>query len=326
MPSILTDAVELRHLRYFRALAEARSFTRAAAAIGLTQPTLSHQIQRLEAALGVELFRRGRSACRLTTAGELLLPYVQRVLGDMEALRQALDDQSGLRRGSLRVATLPVLAQQVLPQAIAAFHIAHPGIQVRVLEMTVDEMVTALAAGTVEVCIGTMDAAPLPRHSELLYEEELVAIVPAGHPNVADGTITVAEIAAQPVIVPPPGFGTRTMILQAWAKVRRNPVFALEIGSTEAVLQAVLRGGGIGVLPASALWGHPGEGWTTLRIHRPVLTRRIGVGYAPGGSPRPAADALLPFLRQAVAACFTLTASPDATVRLGTGAPARAKR
>jgi DNA-binding transcriptional LysR family regulator len=282
-------------------LAEARSFTRAAAAIGLSQPTLSHQIRQLETALGAELFQRSRTGCRLTALGESLLPYVRRVLGEMEALRQTLDDQSALRRGSLIVATLPVLAERVMPRALAAFHAAHPGIRVRVLEMSVDEMAHTLTTGRVEVCVAPMEAPGSLRRGELLFEEELVAVVPAGSATGNEGSISVAELAARPVIVPPPGFGTRTMILQAWAKARRSPSFALEVSSTEAVLQAVVRGGGIGIVPASALWGRWPDGWAVAQIVRPVLRRQIGVLYAQVGSSRPAADALIPFLRDAVA-------------------------
>lgn len=316
MPSILDDAVELRHLRYFHALAEARSFTRAAAAIGLSQPTLSHQIRQLEAALGTDLFQRGRSGCRLTAAGELLLPYVRRVLGDMEALRQALDDQSGLRRGLLTVATLPVLAERVLPSALAAFHAAHPGIQVRVLELSVDEMVRALGTGSVEVCIGPTGTPGPLRRGETLFEEELVAIMAPGPAGATDGLITVAELAGKPVVVPPPGFGTRTMILQAWTKVRRTPAFALEVNSTEAVLQAVARSGRVGIVPASALWGRRPEGWTPVRINRPVLRRQIGVTYAQVGNGRPAAEALIPFLREAVVEWFARSPGPVGAVTL----------
>lgn len=316
MPSILDDAVELRHLRYFRALAEAGSFTRAAAAIGLTQPTLSHQIRQLESALGTELFHRGRTACRLTAAGELLLPYVRRVLGDMEALRQSLDDQSGLRRGSLTVAVLPVLAEQLMPRALAAFHAAHPGIQVRVLEMSVDEMARALPAGAVELCVGPLGPAGPVGRTQVLFEEELVGVIGARSAASGRAAISVAELATAPVIAPPPGYGTRTTILQAWAKARRAPVFALEVNSTAAILEAAAANGGVGIVPASALWGRTPEGWTALRIVRPALRRRIGVIHAHVGRHRPAAEALLPFLRQAAAACHQESPTVAAAIAL----------
>ena len=100
MPSILNHTVELRHLLYFQAVAEHGSFTRAAAVIGLRQPTLSQQIHQMEKLLGVTLFDRARRRCRLTSAGDMLLPYVRRVLAEMDNLRSSLDDLSELNLNS----------------------------------------------------------------------------------------------------------------------------------------------------------------------------------------------------------------------------------
>ncbi|NQW99021.1 LysR family transcriptional regulator [bacterium] len=299
MPSILNDSVELRHLRYLRAVAEAGGFTRAAAEIGLTQPTLSQQIAQLERALGVELLSRGRRQCRLTPAGEMVMQYARRVLGDMDALKRSLDDMSGLRRGSLAVAALPALAQRLLPLALPRFHQAHPEIRVTVLEMTVDEMARALATGSIEVGIGCLGTS-LGLKGELLFSEELVAVLASDDPLAGRPAVTVAELAQRPIIVPPPGYGTRTLILNAWAKARRPPVFSLEVGAVESALHAVTGGGGPAILPASALWGLKAENWQALRITRPAMRRQIGFLVAQGGTPRPAVQALLPMVRAAV--------------------------
>lgn len=303
MPSIFDDSVELRHLRYFCAVADAGNISRAASAIGLRQPTLSQQIKKLEEGLGQELFLRGRSNCRVTPAGELLLPYARRVVSEMEALRHALNDLSGLKRGLLTVAALPVLAERVLPRALAGFHKAHPGIQVRVLELSVDDMASALSNGSAELCIGNVETKGRLVSEQPLFEEELVAVVQSKGNRKRKEFIGVAELARQPVIVPPAGYGTRTLILKAWVKARHMPIFAIESNSTELVLQSVQAGGGIGVVPASALWGRTPEGWEVQRIHRPVLRRRISVWQAQIGRRSAAAEALLPFLRQAVASC-----------------------
>ncbi len=299
MPSILNDSVELRHLRYLRAVAEAGGFTRAAAEIGLTQPTLSQQIAQLERGLGVELLTRSRRECRLTPAGEMVLQYARRVLGDMDALKRSLDDLSGLKRGSLTVAALPALAQRLLPLALPRFHQAHPEIRVTVLEMTVDEMARALANGSIEVGIGCLGTS-LGLKGDLLFSEELVAVLAIDDPLAVRSSVTVAELAQRPVVVPPPGYGTRTLIMNAWAKTRRPPVFSLEVGAVESALHAVSGGGGPAILPASALWGLQPDRWLTRRITRPTMRRQIGLLVAQGGSPRPAVQALLPMIRQAI--------------------------
>src|SRR5689334_20479131 len=95
--------MELRHLRYFLAVAEANHFTRAAAMLHVTQPTLSHQIRQLEGQLNLQLFDRIGRRVRLTSAGELLLPHARRVVRELEAAQSALAELHGLKRGELKV-------------------------------------------------------------------------------------------------------------------------------------------------------------------------------------------------------------------------------
>ncbi len=299
MPSIIQDGVELRHLRYFRAVAEAGSFTRAAAEIGLTQPTLSQQIAQLEIELGVPLITRGKREWQLTQAGEMVLQYSRRVIGDLSALRRSLDDLSSLQRGSLSVAVLPVLAQSLLPMALPEFHQAHPEIRVTVLEMTVDEMAKALTQGTIDVGIGCLGTS-LKLRGELLFTEELIAVMAMDDPLAEFPSVTVAELAKRPVIVPPPGYGTRTMILAAWTKARRAPVFSLEVGAIQSVLSAIKTGGGCAIMPACALWGVEPDGWCTRPITGPTMSREIGFLAAMGGGGGSAVKALLPIIKSAV--------------------------
>ena len=299
MASIVSDAVELRHLRYFRAVAEAGSFTRAAAEIGLTQPTLSQQIAQLERELGVGLITRGKREWRLTQAGELVLQYSRRVLGDLASLRSSLNDLSGMRRGSLCLGVLPVLAQDLLPLALPKFHQAHPEIRVTVLEMTVDQMAKALAQGGIDAGIGCLGTS-LNLRGELLFSEELVAILAENDPLADLPAVTVAQLAKRPVIAPPPGYGTRTLILAAWAKARRPAVFSLEVSAIKSMLNAVKNGGGSALTPASTLWGEVPDGWVVRRITGPIMRREIGFLAAMGGGRGPAVEAFLPIIKSAV--------------------------
>ncbi|WP_269799098.1 LysR family transcriptional regulator [Geminisphaera colitermitum] len=318
----MNDSVEFRHLLYFRAVAEAGSFTRAAAIIGLRQPTLSQQIKQLEDELGAPLFHRARRMCRLTPAGEMLLPYARRVLGEMENLRHSLDDLSGLRRGSLTVAALPVLSHRVMPLAVARFHAEHPDIRVRMLEMSVDDMEAALVQGTVEMGIGYMPPAGKSLRAQLLFQEELVAVVREDDPLAQGGGggggkaarggrergdtsrwVSMEALMRRPLIALPPGHGTRTMMLNAFASVRRVARFAMEAGSVEVLLQVVRECGGPGIVPSSALWGRTGNelaGCAVLRVERPGLRRQVGFLNLSGVHTRPAAEAFIPIVQAVV--------------------------
>jgi DNA-binding transcriptional LysR family regulator len=288
MASILNYTVELRHLLYFQAVAEHGSFTRAAAVIGLRQPTLSQQIHQMEKALGVTLFDRARRRCRLTAAGEMLLPYVRRVLAEMDNLRRSLDDLSELKRGSLTVAVLPSVTHRLLPLALTKFHEEHPGIHVRILEMSVDDMERALVLGTVELGIGNVPPGETSLRHQVIYGEELVAVVASGDPLARHRVATTEEIAKRPLL-----------LLKAFSKARRTPNFALELSSVDMLLRMVAAGGGTGIVPASALWGRTSKDYAILRLTRPALRRQIGFLTSHGVHTRPAAEAFMPIVRAA---------------------------
>lgn len=293
MPSILNHSVELRHLLYFQAVADHGSFTRAASVIGLRQPTLSQQIQQMEKALGVPLFDRARSRCRLTSAGEMLLPYVRRVLAEMENLRSSLDDLSELRRGSLTLGVLPSLNHRLLPETLARFHQEYSGIHIKILEMSVDDMERAVVTGTVELGIGVIPPAEPSLRTQTLFTEELMAVVPALDPLAEQTSVTIDDIRGRPLLAPPPGYGTRTMLLKAFSRARRVPGFALELSSVDVLLRMVESGGGVGIVPASTLWDRPPGDYAALRLVRPTLSRGIGFLTLHGAHTRPAAAAFI---------------------------------
>ncbi|HEY9250839.1 MAG TPA: LysR substrate-binding domain-containing protein [Rariglobus sp.] len=297
MPSILNHSVELRHLLYFQAVAQHGSFTRAAAVIGLRQPTLSQQIHQMERTLGVPLFDRAKRRCRLTSAGEMLLPYVRRVLAEMENLRSSLDDLSELKRGSLTVAVLPSVTHRLLPLALERFRENFGGIRMKIQEMSVDEMERALVAGTVELGIGCVPPAETSLRGQSLYAEELVAVVGADDPAGKQPAITVEDLARRSLLAPPPGYGTRTLLLKAFAKVRRPPVLALELSSVDVLLHMIAASGGTGIVPASALWGRASRDYAVVRIVRPALRRQIGFLSLHGAHTRPAAEAFMPIVK-----------------------------
>ena len=297
MPSILDNSVELRHLRYFAAIADAGSFTRAAALIGLRQPTLSHQIRQLEGVLGAPLFHRARRQCRLTATGEMLLPFARSILRDMDDARRALDDVSGLKRGSLGVAVLPVVGHRVLPAALVRFHREYPGIRVRAVEMSVDDMERALTIGAVDLGLGFMPPSETSLRAQQLYAEELVAVVRPDDPLAGRAAVAVEELSKRPLAVLPAGFGTRTILLNAFAQARRTPSFALELSSVDALLHLVRDCGEVGIVPESALWSREDPGLRMVRLLRPTPRRQIGILHVYGMNFSPAVEAFTKVVR-----------------------------
>ena len=149
--------MELRQLRYVVAVADHRHFTRAAASVPVAQPALSHQVKLLEQELGVELFERSRSGVRLTEAGEIFLLRARRALAEMDAAREEIAALKGLTTGRLVLGAMQALAGLDLPRLIAAFHAAHPGVDVSLREDSTRDMLTMAARGEIDLAIAALD-------------------------------------------------------------------------------------------------------------------------------------------------------------------------
>src|SRR6201991_2549717 len=138
--------MELRQLEYFAAVARHRHFTRAAEELYVTQPALSQQVRRLEAELGLKLFRRTSKGVELTAAGADPLGHAEKVLNEAAAARSDMDRHTGISRGVARVASTAADAPR-LPEALADFHSDRPGIQIALRQGSASEVIALVQAG-----------------------------------------------------------------------------------------------------------------------------------------------------------------------------------
>src|ERR1700761_2065853 len=174
--------MELRQLRYAVAVAAHRHFTRAAAAVPVAQPALSHQIKLLEQELGVELFERSRSGVRPTEAGEIFLLRARRALAEIDAAREEIGALKGLTSGRLMLGAMQALAGLDLPRLIAAFHAAYPGVDVSLREDSARDMLAMAARGEIDLAIAALDVGR-PGGFEVvrLVREPVLVAMPAAH-------------------------------------------------------------------------------------------------------------------------------------------------
>src|SRR5260370_9981325 len=140
MPSIKTGNTELRHLRYFIAVAEFRNFRRAASALRVSQPTLSHQIAQLEQQIGTTLLDRSRRDVHLTTAGQILLRSAHGILRELGEAKRAIVELTELHGGQLRIGVLPSINVCLPPEFIRQFVKRHPKITLSVPKLRVDQL------------------------------------------------------------------------------------------------------------------------------------------------------------------------------------------
>ncbi|CAL9338489.1 HTH-type transcriptional regulator GltC [Streptomyces sp. enrichment culture] len=249
--------MELRQLEYFVAVAEERNFTRAAERVHISQSGVSAQIRRLERELGAELFDRSARTATLTVAGKAALEHARAALAAAGAVGRAVGEVTGVVRGRLTVGMVIGCTLTPLFDALAAFHRAHPGVEISLLEDNSDRLVEGVRDGTLDLAlVGTATATPDGLEAMTILSERLVAAVPAGHPLADPGRITLDALVAHPIVTMPPGTGLRTAFDRACAAHRAEPAIVLEAGAADAIADLAARGLGVAVLSASMAEGH----------------------------------------------------------------------
>ena len=250
--------MELRQLKYFLAVAEETSFTRAAERVHVSQPGISAQIRQLERDLGAVLIDRSGRSAGLTAVGEVVFDHARAVLSAVEALRHAVDEMNGLVRGRLVVGMVTACTIAPLFAALASFHRAHPGVQISLVEDDSVTLVECVREGAVDLAlIGAAERAPEGLDGQLVISEAIVAAVPPGHPLAREDGVTLAQLSAYPVICLPKGTGIRAVLDQVSAARGVTFGVALQASAPGAVMHLAERGLGVAMLSGSMLAGHP---------------------------------------------------------------------
>ncbi len=234
-------------MRYFVAVAESLSFSRAARALPIAQPALSRQVKDLEAELGVELFDRAGRVVKLTSAGASLLPLAREVLGSVAALREHASTVANGTMGHLRVGVTPQILASFLVVALADFHQTHAGVSVEIVEAETTRLGAMVERGDLDLILGGMpELHGLERVS--LYTFHLVAMVLASHPIAAAPTVDVRVLAGCPLLVMKPTFQTRQMLEAAFSLTGLQPTVRFESSNAMSLLSLAEIGEGIAVL------------------------------------------------------------------------------
>ena len=248
--------MDLRRLEIFAKVAELGSFSRAAEALFLPQPTISEHIRALEDELGVQLlYRLGRGATP-TRAGRLYLDYARRILALSREARQAIDQFQGRISGELVVGGSTIPGEYLLPALIGQFKSKYPEISISLMIGSSREVTGWVEEGRVEV--GVVGAHPSARvlESRELMADDLVIVVPSGHPWWGRSTVTVTEVRTEPLILRERGSGSRDALERAIANAGLDlGAFRIagEIASTQAIKQAVRAGVGISLISKRAV-------------------------------------------------------------------------
>jgi DNA-binding transcriptional LysR family regulator len=290
--------MELRQLRYAVAVAAHRHFTRAAASVPVAQPALSHQVRLLEQELGIELFERSRSGVRPTEAGEIFLMRARRALAEVDAAREEVAALKGLSTGRLVVGAMQALGGLDLPRLIAAFHAAHPGIDVSLREDSTRDMLTMTARGEIDLAIAALDVErPAGLEVLSLVREPVLVAVPAAHPLAALETVAVRQLCHETFILFKQGTGLRAVSERATEQAGFVPRVGFQTSSHDRLLALVSEGLGVAFVPASAVTVPRPPGVAVLPAS-PGIDRTVGAVWRADHRPTPAASAFLALLRE----------------------------
>lgn len=241
--------MELRHLRYFVAVARQRSFTRAALALNMAQPPLSRQIQQLEEELGTTLIARGVRPFQLTEPGRLFYEQSVQVLERIDDMHAAM---RSVQHARFSMGFVPSTLYGRLPEVIRAYRAARPDVELTLLELTTMEQVRALLEGRIDVGFGRilLDDPAIDRL--LLRNETLVVAVSSGHPALLQPGVCLADLQAETLIVypkaPRPSYADQVLGLFRARGIK--PARLYEVRELQTALGLVAAEVGICIVPA----------------------------------------------------------------------------
>ena len=229
----------LRHIKYFLAVAEHRSFTRAAASLYVSQPALSQQIKQLEESLEVTLFDRSGRQVKLTHAGEVYAGYAHKALQDLEEGRRALHDVQNLSRGALRIAITPTFTTYLIGPLIKVFHNLYPNITLSIQEMSQEQMEKQLLDDEFDVGIAFAEVHSAEIETQTLLVETLALVVNKDHPLARHQTIDLQTLSEQSLVLLSHEFVTRGQIEHYCRQHSIKPQVLMEANSLSAVLEII---------------------------------------------------------------------------------------
>jgi LysR family transcriptional regulator, low CO2-responsive transcriptional regulator len=237
------DDVTLRRLRVFLAVVDAGGVGDAARVLGVSQPAVSTQIKRLEADLGVSLFRRSGRRLAISEQGREIAAVSRRGFGELALTLNAVRDISRSRSAPLRFG---FSAPQIALDAADVFRRTDPRTSLELLAANSADLFAALDAYDLDVIMIGLRGPKPPYHCQFYRRQSISVIVPLTHPFAARQSVDLQDLAAEPIVLRERGSFTRALLMEAFEAASLGPRVAFEVASREAVAEAVRRGFGLG--------------------------------------------------------------------------------
>jgi len=269
--------MEIHQLRYFIAVAEEGSFSRAAAREHVAQPSLSQQIQKLEADLDERLFDRLPRAIIATEAGRCLLPRARQILLEIADARRCVDDLKEGVAGSLAVGALPTIAPYILPKLIGKFQDRYPNVTMEIFEDTTENLALRLEDGALDLALASTcdDTSTLEQHS--LGEESLLLLVAAEHRLANKKTIKWSDLKSEKFLLLHEMHCLSVQVRKLLIAHKLQPETAVRGAQLATISRMVASGLGVTLVPQMMISVVTPKGCAALPFAPPVPTRELNL-------------------------------------------------
>jgi DNA-binding transcriptional LysR family regulator len=294
--------MDLRQLRYLVTLAEELHFTRAAAREHIAQPALSQQIRRLEEEVGLALVERTTRRVAMTAAGVSLVARARRILAEVDAAHDEMQQLSGVQTGRVTVGVMHTMGPVDISVALAIFHERRPGVELTVRENSSEELAEMLRVDELDLAFLSVTER-IESHGlglEQLVCEELVAVLPRQHRLGGRRQVRIEELAEDEFISYREGARLRELLVSAARDAGFRPRVKLESNESRRIRRLVAQGLGVAILPRSDA-EEPGADVVVARLVGPPLTRDITLAWREERRHAPAALEFLELARNTYA-------------------------
>lgn len=286
--------MNLHHLAIFHAIAETGSISASAERMHISQPAISRQLKEFEQRMGVVLFERLPRGMRLTQPGEVLRNYAARLFEIARTAEAAVRELSDARQGHVSIGASNTVGTYILPSLLARFRRSHPSIGISMFVGNTEQV--SQGVHDLRFMLGFIEG---PLHVpdlrvDRFIEDEIVPVASSDHPLSGKKRLTPADLSGQSLLMREPGSGTRELVETRLQRHGVRPGYIVEFGSTEAIKQAAVHGGGVAWLPRVCMPRELAAGELVrlpvkpLTIRRPLSVIRRSDGYT-----APATEAFL---------------------------------
>jgi LysR family transcriptional regulator, nitrogen assimilation regulatory protein len=289
--------MDIKSLQSFLQVARARSFSKASALLGVTQPALSRQMRRLEEEVGQSLLHRDGRGISLTEAGRMFMVRARAIVEEMQVAKSELANLRGEPRGTVTLGLSPTMCQALLPAIVRQIRNAYPRIHLRVMQGLSGELNDWLVQGRLDAAVLSQTPATRQRHGEVLAVEDLYLIGPGSERTAQD--CTLAELAKFELVLPTSGHGLRTSVEDAARQAGVDLRVVLEIDSLTALVRIAQEGIAHAVLPKYVVAAELRAGAVCARrIVEPPIRRTLMLATATPKLLSPAAQAVVKVIRE----------------------------